>query len=204
MLKKVAVFISGGGSNLQSLLDYESGYEIALVISDKENAKGLLRAEEHSVKNYYIGKSNFPNKNERYSKIIRLLEENNIDVIVLAGYLSIVPKIITDKFEKKIINIHPSLIPSFCGMGFYGEKVHKAVYESGVKLTGATVHFVDDKVDTGEIILQECVSIIDEDTPETIAEKVLKIEHSILPKALEYVCLEKVKFDGRRTILLND
>lgn len=201
MLKRVAVFISGGGSNLQSLIDYNGNYEIAMVISDNSKAMGLERASKNNIKNYYLGKKNFPNKEERYLEIIRLLDDANIDVIVLAGYLSIVPKAITDKFQKKIINIHPSLIPSFCGMGFYGEKVHNAVYESGVKITGATVHFVDDKVDTGEIIMQECVHIEDSDTPDKIAQKVLKIEHEILPKSLEYICSNKLNFEGRRTFL---
>ena len=201
MLKKVAVFISGGGSNLQSLIDYKGSYEISLVISDQENAKGLLRAKNHNINSIYIGKNNFSDKKTRTDEILKILKQNSIEIIVLAGFLSIIDKKITDKYEQKIINIHPSLIPSFCGMGFYGENVHKAVYDSGVKITGATVHFVDDKVDTGAIICQQSVIIDNNDTIKDIASKVLNIEHSILPKALENLCLNKIEINYKRTYI---
>lgn len=201
MLKKVAVFVSGGGSNLQSLIDYKGNYEISLVISDNSTAKGLQRAENHGIKNMYIGRKNFPKKAERTAKILRVLEENSIDIIVLAGYLSIVDIAIIDKYTHKIINIHPSLIPSFCGMGFYGHHVHDAVYKAGVKISGATVHFVDGGVDSGEIIIQQTVDILKGDTPDDIAAKVLKIEHKILPYALENLACDKIKFDDRRTYI---
>lgn len=201
MLKKVAVFISGGGSNLQSLIDYNGEYEISLVISDRIKAKGLDRASNHNIKNLYIGKKNFPLKEERTKEVLKVLEEEKIDIIVLAGYLSIVDSLIIDKFRHKIINIHPSLIPSFCGMGYHGHLVHEAVYNSGVKITGATVHFVDEGVDSGEIIMQKTVDISSEDTPDEIALKVLKIEHTILPQALEKLASGKIKFDKRRTYI---
>ncbi len=199
MLKNVAVFISGGGSNLQSLIDYKGQYNIALVISDREGAFGLERAKNHNIPAVYIGKKNTTDMADRIMKIKEVLEQHDIEIITLAGYLSIMPKEITDLYENAIINIHPSLIPSFCGMGFYGEKVHQGVYNSGVKVTGATVHFVDDKVDTGAIIVQESVAVDHTDTPETIAAKVLKIEHSILAKALEDVCLGNVRVENNRT-----
>lgn len=199
-MKNVAVFVSGGGSNLQSIIDYQGQYNIGLVISDRELAFGLERAKNHNIPAVYIGKKNTVDMDDRISKIIEVLQEHNIDVIVLAGYLSIMPKEITDLYENAIINIHPSLIPSFCGMGYYGEKVHQGVYDSGVKVTGATVHFVDDKVDTGAIIVQESVAVDHLDTPDSIAKKVLKIEHKILAKALEDVCLGNVRVENNRTI----
>lgn len=198
-MKNVAVFVSGGGSNLQSIIDYQGQYNIGLVISDRELAFGLERAKNHNIPAVYIGKKNTVDMEDRISKIIQVLKEHHIDVIVLAGYLSIMPKAITDLYEDAIINIHPSLIPSFCGMGYYGEKVHQGVYDSGVKVTGATVHFVDDKVDTGAIIVQESVAVDHLDTPESIAKKVLKIEHRILAKALEDVCLGNVRVENNRT-----
>lgn len=188
---KVAVFVSGSGSNLQSLIDYNGSFEISLVISDKKDAYGLKRAKNHGIKNEYIGKENFPNIQNRNDEILRVLKENDIDFIVLAGFLSIVDEKIVNEYKNKIINIHPSLIPSFCGIGFYGKRVHDAVYKSGVKFTGATVHFVDAGVDTGRIIAQDIVSITDTDTIDTIAEKVLEIEHKILPKTLDDLCFKK-------------
>lgn len=198
-MKNIAVFISGGGSNLQSLIDYKGQYNISLVISDREAAFGLERARNHNIPAVYIGKKNTVDMSDRIVQIKEALKEHNIDIIALAGYLSIMPKEITDLYENAIINIHPSLIPSFCGMGFYGEKVHQGVYDSGVKVTGATVHFVDDKVDTGAIIVQESVAVDHTDTPDSIAKKVLKIEHKILPKALEDVCLGNVRVENNRT-----
>ncbi len=197
---RVAVLVSGGGSNLQSLIDANSkNYEISLVIADREGAFGLERAKNHSIANFYVGKKNFgDNKND---EILRLLNEYKIDVIVLAGYLSIIPEKFVEKYPNKIINIHPSLIPSFCGMGYYGRKVHEAVFSHGVKLTGATVHFVNAGVDTGEIILQDCVCVEDQDDVDSIAAKVLKIEHKLLPKALDLLCQEKIIIKNNRTYI---
>lgn len=191
--------VSGGGSNLQSLIDYDGNYEISLVISDKPDVFGLERAKKHNIPAFCVGKSNFADKKDRNDEILRLLEQHKIDIVVLAGYLSIVDKSIIDKYENRIINIHPSLIPSFCGMGYYGKRVHTAVYNSGVKVSGATVHFVNTGVDTGEIIIQDVVFIENEDSIDDIASKVLKIEHKILPKALELVCGGNVKIENNRT-----
>ena len=197
---RIAVLVSGGGSNLQSLIDdTNKSYEIALVIADREKAFGLERAKNAGIANFWVGKKNFgDNKN---TEILRLLEEYNIDAIVLAGYLSIIPETIVNRFEHKIINIHPSLIPSFCGMGFHGHHVHDAVFASGVKLSGATVHFVNAGVDTGEIILQESVHLSNDDTAESIAAKVLKIEHSILPKAVNLFAQNKITIKNKRTYI---
>ncbi len=199
---RIAVLVSGGGSNLQSLIDAKSDcYSIELVISDREGAFGLERAKNANIDAFWVGKKNFADK--RNDEILRLLKEYKIDLIVLAGYLSIIPESIVEKYPHKIINIHPSLIPSFCGMGFYGEKVHEAVYKAGVKLTGATVHFVNAGVDTGEIILQESIPLTDE-TPKEIAAKVLQIEHKILSKAVNLVCSGKVKVENGRTDIITN
>lgn len=200
---RVAVMISGGGSNLQSLIDAQknANYEISLVISDRENVFGLERAKENNIANFHITKNNFIYKDERNEEILRLFSEYEIDIVVLAGYLSIFDEVLIKKYTNKIINIHPSLIPSFCGMGFYGHHVHDAVYKSGVKITGATVHFVNVGVDTGEIILQETVKIENDDNPDTIANKVLAIEHKILPKALELLCNGKIEIKNNRTYI---
>ena len=197
---RIAVLVSGGGSNLQSLIDdTNKSYEIALVIADREKAFGLERAKNAGIANFWVGKKNFgDNKN---TEILRLLKEHTIDAIVLAGYLSIIPESIVNQFEHKIINIHPSLIPSFCGMGFHGHHVHDAVFASGVKLSGATVHFVNAGVDTGEIILQESVQLSNDDTAETIAAKVLKIEHKILPKAVNLFAQNKITIKNKRTYI---
>lgn len=203
MLKKVAVFVSGGGSNLQSLIDdSQNAYKITLVISDKENAFALERAEQHQIKSAYFGKNNFPDKEKRTQATLQLLQEMKIDYIVLAGYLSIVPTELIQAYPQKIINIHPSLIPSFCGMGYYGHFVHEAVLKAGVKLSGATVHFVDEGVDTGAIIMQKSVDISNIHTAEEIAQAVLKIEHEILPQALSYLCQEQITIQEHRTIIL--
>lgn len=179
---KVAVLVSGGGSNLQSIIDFEGSFEVSLVISNKKSAFGLIRAQNHNIPNYFVAKEN------RTNDILRLLNEYKIDLVVLAGYLSIIDAEIIEKH--KIINIHPSLIPEFCGMGFYGERVHRAVFEAKATKTGATVHFVDAGVDTGEIILQESVDVEPCDTPDTIAKKVLEIEHRILPSVIEKISLK--------------
>lgn len=188
-MKKVAVFVSGSGSNLQALIDCnQEVYSIDLVISNKENAYGLERAKKHNIKTKYISKSNFSLDNERMKETLKVLQENNIEYIVLAGYLNIIPKEIIEVYKNRIINIHPSLIPKYCGMGFYGEKVHKAVFEAGEKVSGATVHFVDNGVDTGEILLQEQVDISSATNHNEIANLVLEVEHKLLPKALISIC----------------
>lgn len=199
MSVKVAVFISGSGSNLQSLIDHQEKYQVSLVISDKKDALGLERAQKQGIPAFYIGKENYPDKEERSCAVLTLLAENSITYIALAGYLSIVPESIIVAYSNKIINIHPSLIPSFCGMGYHGHHVHQGVYDSGVKLTGATVHFVNEKVDDGAIIAQESVEVRPEDTPDIIGRRVLKIEHRIFPQALNWLAEGRIQIEGKRT-----
>ncbi|MCT4619307.1 MAG: phosphoribosylglycinamide formyltransferase [Marinisporobacter sp.] len=203
----IAVLVSGGGTNLQSIIDHvEAGNingKIEVIISSKKDAYALKRAENHGIEGVYMGKGNFPDLKERNSRILEILEEKEIDLIVLAGYMSILDENMVGKYKNRIINIHPSLIPSFCGKGFYGKKVHEAVLEYGVKLTGATVHFVDEGTDTGPVISQKSVEVKDDDTVEDIAKRVLGVEHEILPLAVKLFCEKKLEVVGRRVIVKN-
>lgn len=194
---KIAVLISGGGTNLQSIIDrcqdqYING-EIVLVVSNRKNAYGLTRAMNANIKTEVI------RKNDELL-ISRLLEEQ-VDLVVLAGYLAILSEKFIQTFKNKIINIHPSLIPSFCGAGYYGLYVHEAALKRGVKVSGATVHFVNEEVDGGPIILQEAVDISDLNTAEEIQNRVLEIEHRILPLAVKLYCENRIIIDKGRTII---
>ncbi|MFI3254777.1 MAG: phosphoribosylglycinamide formyltransferase [Eubacteriales bacterium] len=200
-MKKIAVFISGGGTNLEALADKAESYEVSLIIASRGDAMGLERGKARGIPSFHVGKENFPEEPQRTAHILTLLQDYSIDYIALAGYLSIVPKEIIDKYPDRILNIHPSLIPSFCGVGFHGAHVHEAVYESGVKITGATVHFVNETVDGGTIILQDTVPVLWKDTPEIIGRKVLKIEHEIFPKAMNLLASGKVKVTDNRTYI---
>ena len=192
----IGVLISGGGTNLQAIIDEtKSGGingTVKLVISNKENAYGLERARLSGIKAVY-------ETNE--DKIIGLLKENNIDLIVLAGYLKIITPKFVDEFRNKIINIHPSLIPSFCGKGYYGEKVHQGVIDYGAKVTGATVHFVDEGADTGAIIMQETVNVEQDDDAKSLAKRVLEVEHRILKESIRLFCENKLSIQCRRVFI---
>ena len=192
----IGVLISGGGTNLQAIIDEtQSGGingTVKLVISNKENAYGLERARLSKIKAVYETDED---------KIIELLKENNIDLIVLAGYLKIITPKFVDEFRNKIINIHPSLIPSFCGKGYYGEKVHQGVIDYGAKVTGATVHFVDEGADTGTIIMQEAVNVEQDDDAKSLAKRVLEVEHRILKESIRLFCENKLSIQGRRVFI---
>lgn len=192
----IGVLISGGGTNLQAIIDEtKSGGingTVKLVISNKENAYGLERARLSKIKSVYETDED---------KIIELLKENNIDLIVLAGYLKIITPKFVDEFRNKIINIHPSLIPSFCGKGYYGEKVHQGVIDYGAKVTGATVHFVDEGADTGAIIMQETVNVEQDDDAKSLAKRVLEVEHRILKESIRLFCENKLSIQGRRVFI---
>lgn len=184
MLKRIAVLISGGGTNLQSVIDAcENNIvnaEVVGVISNKKNAYGLKRAQNHNIDSVYIGKGNYPNVDNRGRQLISVLNEMNVDLIVLAGYLEILHKDFFKEFEGRVLNIHPSLIPKYAGKGFYGMNVHEAVIKNNEKYSGATVHFVDEEVDTGQIVMQEAIKINVNETAESLQKRVLKIEHKIL------------------------
>lgn len=189
----IAVCVSGAGTDLQSIIDAcEAGKingQIRLVISNRKKAYGLERARLHGIQAEWI-------KDE--DEILKRFEEEKIDVVVLAGYLAIVGDKLLAQYKNRIINIHPSLIPSFCGPGFYGMHVHEAVFKRGVKVSGATVHFVTGEVDGGPIILQRAVDISDLETPEDIQARVLEIEHEILPEAVALYCEGRVSVENER------
>lgn len=197
-MKNIAVMVSGGGTDLQSVIDnIENGYidnaKIVLVISSKADAYALERANKHGINGIYIGKGNYEDPGKRTEAIIEALQNARTDLVILAGYVSVLDSAIIETFRNKIINIHPSLIPKYCGKGFYGSRVHEAVIEGKEKESGATVHFVDEGVDTGEIILQETVPVLPDDTADTLASRVLELEHSLLPRAVRMLCNDELK-----------
>ncbi len=191
---KITVLVSGGGTNLQAILDAQkSGIiksgEVSLVISNKSDAYALTRAANAGVRTEVILKKDFASADEFEQKLIETIDANGTDLIVLAGFMVILSEKFTGHYDRKIINVHPSLIPSFCGEGFYGLRVHEAALAKGVKVTGATVHFVNEIPDGGEIIMQKAVYIQDGDTPETLQKRVMEqAEWIILPASVEKVC----------------
>ena len=195
---KIAVLVSGGGTNLQAIIDaIASGKitntEIALVISNKEGAYALKRAEQAGIKGAVISPKNYGDKEAYSQDMIKTIKDVGCELIVLAGFLVVLPESFVNAFEGKIINIHPSLIPSFCGDGFYGLKVHEKALERGVKVTGATVHYVDSGTDTGPIINQKAVYIMPDDTPETLQRRVMEeAEWVILPKAIDDIANHRI------------
>lgn len=200
MLKtKIAVFVSGGGTNLQALIDAEkrgeipSG-EIALVLASNDSAYALTRAAENGIKSVVIKRKEFSSQEAYEEEMKKVLDENGIKMIVLAGFMSLLSEKFTALYPKRIVNIHPSLIPSFCGKGFYGLHVHEAALGYGVKVTGATVHYVNEIPDGGEIILQKAVEILEGDTPEVLQKRVMEeAEWVLLPKAVEMVACKLQK-----------
>lgn len=199
---KIAVLVSGGGTNLQALIDAQrSGIiksgEISLVVSNNSTAYALTRAENAGIPTAVVLKKECADRAAFEGKILKLLEENGIDMIVLAGFMSILSANFVSHYPERIINVHPSLIPSFCGEGFYGLRVHRAALDYGVKVTGATVHFVNEVPDGGKIILQKSVDILEGDTPEILQKRVMEqAEWKLLPQAAELV---SVKIINERT-----
>lgn len=204
-MKNIAVFVSGGGSDLQSVIDgCESGDicgRICAVISSKSGVYALERAKKYNIPSYVFDKKDYKSLEDMFGQVIKLLKGIGTDLIVLAGYLSILTPNMINEYSGRIINIHPSLIPAFCGKGFYGLKVHKAVLDCGCKVTGATVHFVDEGADTGAIILQEAVKVESGDTPETLQKRVLETEHRLLPLAVKLYCGGKIKLSGKTAVI---
>ena len=196
---RVGVMVSGGGTNLQAILDaVDSGKitnaEIVTVISNNPNAYALERAKKHGIPAICISPKQFESREAFNEALLRQVDESRLDLIVLAGFLVKIPEKMVEKYQHRIINIHPSLIPSFCGVGYYGLRVHEAALARGVKVTGATVHFVDGGMDTGPIILQKAVEVQDGDTPEILQRRVMEqAEWVILPKAIDLIANGKVK-----------
>lgn len=207
-MKQIVVLVSGGGTNLQALINAENNQEIqngkiSCVVSSKPDAYALTRAKENGIDTAVIRRNEYETFEAYDESLTALLRSKKADLIVLAGFMTILgPKVIS-AFKNKIINIHPSLIPSFCGEGFYGLNVHKAALAKGVKITGATAHFVNEECDGGPIILQKAVAVENEDTPESLQKKVMEqAEWIILPKAVSLFCNDKITVtDDERTIL---
>lgn len=195
---RLAVLVSGGGTNLQALIDQIEQRklpeaEIAAVISSKKDAYALERARNHGIKVIVVSPKEYADPGQFAQALSEALEQNNIDLIILAGYLYILPESLVKKYKNRIINVHPSLIPAFCGEGYYGLKVHRAVLDRGVKVTGATVHFVDEGTDTGPIILQKAVAVQEGDTPELLQRRVMEeAEWILLPEAVRLISEGKV------------
>lgn len=205
---KICVLVSGGGTNLQAIIDgIESdkiqNTEISLVISNNKKAYALERAANHKIPYACISPKEFDTRDNFNQRLLDKIDEYQVDLIVLAGFLVVMPESITQKYSNRIINVHPSLIPAFCGKGFYGLKVHESVIDRGVKVTGATVHFVDEGTDTGPIILQKAVDVLPEDTPESLQLRVMKeAEWIILPEAINLIASKKIAIIGGKTKIL--
>ena len=206
----VVVLVSGGGTNLQAIIDaVESGAitntKIVGVISNNQNAYALERAKKHGIAGQCISPKQFSSRAEFNEKFIKAVDEMQPDLIVLAGFLVVIPPAMIEKYRNRIINIHPSLIPSFCGTGFYGLKVHEEALARGVKVVCATVHFVDEGTDTGPIILQKAVEVEQGDTPEVLQRRVMEqAEWKILPKAIDLIANDKVSVIDGRTVIRRD
>ena len=203
----IAVLVSGGGTNLQALIDAQrSGIlksgRIVLTISNRSDAYALNRARDAGIDTRVITKKDCGSAAEFERRIAEALDEYGIDLIVLAGFMSILSADFTRRFERRIINVHPSLIPSFCGKGMYGHHVHEAALEYGVKVSGATVHFVSEDIDAGPIVFQGSVPVEEGDTPDTLAARILPVEHTLLPEAVRLFCQDRIVIDGRRVKIL--
>lgn len=204
---KLAVCVSGGGTNLQAILDaIENGSvtnaRVEVVISNNQNAYALERAKNHGIEAVCISPKMFSDREAFNQAFLEKLDSFQVDLVVLAGFLVVVPESIIKKYQNRIINIHPSLIPSFCGRGYYGLKVHEGALERGVKVTGATVHFVDEGTDTGPIILQQPVLVEQNDTPEILQRRVMEqAEWKILPKAIDLIANNKINVADGKTVI---
>lgn len=204
-MKKIAVFASGSGSDFQSIIDANERdpfCEIALLIASRPGIGAIARAEKHGIEAVVRSKKEYPSVEEMFEDIVGLLRARGVDYVVLAGYLSMIPENFVRAFPDRIINIHPSLIPSFCGKGNYGLNVHRAAIEYGVKISGLTVHFVDEHYDSGAIILQRAVEVRDDDTPESLQARILEEEHKALPEAVRLLTTGRIVKTGRRVTIL--
>jgi len=208
MLTKIAVLVSGGGTNLQALLDAQAreenpNGEISLVVSSKPGVYALERAEKAGVEAVVVARRDYPDADSFCAALLRELQSRGIGLVVLAGFLSILTEDFIRAYENRILNIHPSLIPSFCGKGFYGLRVHEEALARGVKVTGATVHFVNAVPDGGPIVLQKAVDIKQDDTPEVLQKRVMEqAEWKLLPLAVKLFCDNKLRVDGQTVTIL--
>ena len=203
-MKNIIVLVSGGGTNLQALIDAEKsgliqGGKITCVISSKEGVYALERAKQNNIPTRVVPRKEYPDSLSYSKAVLEVLNEEKADLIVLAGFMTILDRCVTKAYNYKMINVHPALIPSFCGEGFYGLKVHEAALEYGVKVSGATIHFVNEKADAGAIILQGTVNVERGDTPQTLQRRIMEnVEWKLLPKAVSLFCQDKIDIvDGR-------
>ena len=204
-MKKIAVFASGGGTDFQSVIDAnEKGNfcKIEYLVASKPEIGAITRAQNHGIQTLVYDKAKFQTKDDFYAYVAQTLQSAGVEYIVLAGWLLVVPASFIAQFENRIINIHPSLIPSFCGMGYYGLRVHQAAIDYGVKISGATVHFVEADVDGGAILMQRCVPVDADDTAESLQKRVLAVEHEMLPECVKLLCLDKVQKTWRTVRIL--
>lgn len=203
-MKNIVVLVSGGGTNLQALIDSEKrgeikGGNITCVISSKPDAYALERAKKADIPTKVIARKEYPDSVSYSKALLEALDSEKADLVVLAGFMTILDECVTKKYAYKIINVHPALIPSFCGEGFYGLKVHEKALEYGVKVSGATIHFVNEKADAGAIILQGTVNVENDDTPEILQRRIMEnVEWKLLPKAVSLFCQDKITIkDGK-------
>ena len=203
-MKRIAVFASGGGTDFQSIIDAnkeEKFCEISLLIASKDGIGAIERARANGIQTAVFSKQNYPDLETLYSELTYLLNMHRVDYIVLAGWLKIIPQSFITTFADRIINIHPSLIPAFCGAGFYGLKVHQAVIDYGAKISGCTVHFVNEIPDGGAIIAQKAVEVKDGDTAESLQARILEEEHKLLPYCVKKLCLGKIEKNDRKVTI---
>jgi phosphoribosylglycinamide formyltransferase 1 len=205
----LGILVSGSGTNLQAIIDNINNGKITnakinVVISNKDGVYSLVRAKENNIPAEVIAPRNFPDRDAFHKELLQKLKEYKVDLLVLAGYLVVIPEDIINSYKDRIINIHPSLIPSFCGTGYYGLKVHEAVLERGVKVTGATVHFVDEGTDTGPIILQKAIEVQEGDTPEILQKRVMEeAEWELLPEAINLIANNRVLIENNKVRILS-
>ena len=209
-MKNIIVLVSGGGTNLQAIIDEQSkgnivGGKISCVISSNANAYALERAKKNNIKTRVLPRKDFPNALEYSKALLEILKEEDADLIVLAGFMTILDEVVTNAYPYKIINVHPALIPSFCGEGYYGLKVHQAVLDYGVKVSGATIHFVNEKADAGAIIMQGVVDVQNDDTPETLQRRIMEnVEWKLLPRTISLFCQDKIIIKDGKAFIIND
>lgn len=209
-MMKIAVLVSGGGTNLQAIIDAVregkiTDTEICLVLSNNKNAYALERAKEAGIPALSISPKEYDSRDKFNDAMLEAVRSSGAELVVLAGFLCVIPPKMVEAYPNRIINIHPSLIPSFCGTGYYGLKVHEAALERGVRVSGATVHFVDAGTDTGPIILQKAVEVLDGDTPKDLQLRIMEqAEWKILPEAIQLIVHGRVKTEGRRVIIAED
>ncbi len=199
-MKKIAVFASGGGTDFQSIIDAnerESFCEIRYLVASKPEIGAIERAQRRGIESIVFDRTKYESKESFYADVAQILKAAGVEYIVLAGWLLVVPDTFIKEFENAVVNVHPSLIPSFCGMGFYGLHVHERAIEYGVKLSGATVHFVEADVDGGAIIMQRAVEVLPDDTPKSLQKRILEVEHVMLPACVKLLCEGKVQKEGR-------